>query len=70
VFVVSLGWTLLGNSALAYRNSIYLESTVNASRKKSALQFDGAKVISYGGHFELCSVEFVNKWAVEGLGKP
>jgi len=42
---------------------------VNARGKKSALHFDGATVISYGGHFVLCSEEFVNKWAAQGLGK-
>ena len=29
----------------------------------------GSDVISYGGHFVLCSEEFVNKWAAVGLGK-
>jgi hypothetical protein len=66
---ISSGWTLLGYSAIAYRNSIYLESAVNARGKKSALHFHGSKVVSYGGYFVLCSEEFVNKWAVEGLEK-
>jgi hypothetical protein len=43
---------------------------VNARGKKSAPHFHGAKVISYGRHFVLCSEEFVNKWAVEGFEKP
>jgi hypothetical protein len=43
---------------------------VNARGTKSALQFDGDKVISYAGHFVLCSEESANKWAVGGLGKP
>jgi len=38
-------------------------------RDKTALSFDGAKVISYGGHFVLCSEGFVNTWAFGGLGK-
>jgi len=42
---------------------------VNARGKKSALHLDGAKIISYGGHFVLCSEGFVNKWAAEGSGK-
>jgi len=33
---------------------------------KSALHFHGSKVISYGGHFVLCSEEFECRW---GLGK-
>jgi hypothetical protein len=69
VFVIYSGGTSLGYSAIAYRNSIYLESTVNGRGKKSALQFDGAKVISYGGHFVLCSEGFVNTWAFGSLGK-
>ena len=43
---------------------------MNARGTKSALQFDGAKVINYGGHFVLCSEESANKWAFGGLGKP
>jgi len=66
---ISSGWTSLCYSAIAYRISIYLESHVNARGKKSALHFDRAKVISYGGHFVLCSEGFVNKWAAEDLGK-
>jgi len=60
---------LLSYSATACRTSISLESTANARGTKTALQFDGAKVIIYGGHLVLCSEGFVNKWAVGGLGK-
>ena len=42
---------------------------MNASGEKTALQFDGSEVISYGGHFVLCSDEFVNKWEVGDLKK-
>jgi len=42
---------------------------VNVRGKNSVLHFDGAKVLSYGGHFVLCSEAFVNKWAGEGLEK-
>ena len=42
---------------------------MNGRGEKFALHLDGAKVISYGGHFVLCSEGCVNKWAAEGLGK-
>ena len=42
---------------------------MNVRGETSALHFDGAKVISYGGHFVLCSEGFVNKGAAEGLEK-
>ena len=66
-YVYLLWLNFISYSAIADRNSIYLESTVNAREKKSALYFHGSKIISYCGHFVLCSEEIVNKWAGEGL---
>jgi hypothetical protein len=54
VYVICLGY-----SAIADRNSICLEPTVN-----------GSKIVSYCGHFGLCSEETVNEWAGEGSEKP
>jgi hypothetical protein len=40
---------------------------VNATGKKSALHFDGSKVITYYRNFVLLSEEFVNRFVVVGL---
>jgi hypothetical protein len=57
------------DNPIAVAKYYYYYYLCKCQKKKSGLHFHGSKVINNGGHFVLCSEDFVNNWAVEGLEK-